>query len=180
MGAAEAYLENVLSELQRLKGLAEKALAQVDDAAFFHLPGEEENSLAIVVKHMAGNMRSRWLDFLTTDGEKPDRHRDREFLVAEGDTREELMRRWEEGWGLVLGAIQPLAGEQLLAMVKIRGESHTALQAIQRQLSHYAYHVGQLVFLARHLAGQEWKSLSIPRGGSAAFNREPAAYRGLR
>jgi uncharacterized damage-inducible protein DinB len=176
MDAATAYLEGVVVELQRLEKLAQRALRQVDDEAFFAELGQEENSLAIMVKHMAGNMRSRWRDFLTADGEKPDRHRDREFVLEDGDTREELMRRWGESWGLLFAAIEPLEGSQLLASVTIRGEAHTVLQAIQRQLSHYAYHVGQIVVLARHWVGTSWESLSIPRGGSVAFNQAPNGY----
>jgi len=176
MDVAKTYLDGVVLELRRLEKLARKALDQVDDEAFFAELGEEENSLAIVVKHMAGNMRSRWRDFLTSDGEKPDRHRDREFVLEQGDTREELMRRWEASWGLLFAAVEPLEGGQLLTTVTIRGEPHTVLQAIQRQLSHYAYHVGQIVSLARHWVGTGWESLSVPRGGSEAFNRAPDAY----
>lgn len=176
MDAGRAYLEGVVSELRKLEKLAQKALRQVDDEAFFAEPGEEENSLAIVVKHLAGNMRSRWRGFLTTDGEKPDRHRDREFVLEDGDTREELMRRWAESWGLLFAAIEPLDGSQLLAQVTIRGEPHTVLEAIQRQFRHYAYHVGQIVLLARHWVGTSWESLSIPRGGSVAFNVAPDGY----
>jgi uncharacterized damage-inducible protein DinB len=176
MDVEQAYLQGVVQELRRLEKLAEKALRQVSDEAFFAELGEEENSLAIVVKHMAGNMRSRWRDFLTTDGEKPDRHRDREFVLEDGDTREELMRRWEESWALLFAAIEPLEGSQLLSTVTVRGEPHTVLEAIQRQLRHYAYHVGQIVSLARHWVGTSWESLSIPRGGSVAFNQAPDGY----
>jgi len=163
-------------ELQRLERLARTALGQIDDRDFFHAPGEQENSPAVLVKHLAGNMRSRWTDFLTTDGEKPDRHRDTEFELGEGDTREALMTRWEDGWARLLGALEGLGPDDLGRTVRIRGEPHTVLEAILRQTAHYAYHVGQIVQLARHAAGEGWRSLSIPRGGSEAFNRAPERY----
>ncbi|MFQ5691041.1 MAG: DUF1572 family protein [Gemmatimonadota bacterium] len=166
----------VRAELTRLRALAEGALVQVDDRAFFHADSPEENSLAVLVKHLAGNMRSRWTEFLTTDGEKPDRHRDSEFVIEETDTRAALMERWEHGWETLLGTIDALGPGDLQRTVRIRGEPHTVLQALERQQSHYAYHVGQIVQLARHLAGEGWKTLSIPRGGSAAFNRESGPY----
>jgi hypothetical protein len=117
-------------------------------------------------------MRSRWTDFLTTDGEKPNRQRDTEFEVHDDDSREALMRRWEEGWALVFAAVEPLTDEDLLRTVLIRAEPHTVVQAINRQLTHYAYHSGQIVFLAKHFASSRWATLSVPRGRSAAFNRE--------
>ena len=172
----ETFHELAVRELRRLKGLADKAMAQVDDAGFAAVLGPDENSIAIVVKHMAGNMRSRFRDFLTTDGEKPDRNRDGEFATGEADTRAALQQAWEEGWRIVFAAVEPLTEEDLARTVTIRGEGMTALQAVTRQLTHYAYHVGQIVLLARHHAGERWTSLSIPRGGSAAFNRAPAAY----
>ena len=163
---AETYRNDVEHELHRLKGLAEKAVAQIDDDALFRTLDEESNSIAVVMKHMAGNMRSRWTDFLTTDGEKPDRHRDREFELYEDDTPEGLRRAWERGWELTLQAVSALDRHDLERSVTIRGEPHTIVQAVSRQLTHYAYHVGQIVWLARHLAGDEWKSLSVPRGMS--------------
>lgn len=172
----ETYIQLVVRELRRDKGLADRAMVQVDDAAFFATLADDENSIAVIVKHVAGNMRSRWRDFLTSDGEKPDRHRDSEFFLTPEDTRESLLRRWEEGWQLVFDAIDPLGPEDLARTVTIRGEPFTVLQAINRQLTHYSYHVGQIVFLARHYAGGEWKSLSIPRGQSAAFNVKPGKY----
>jgi hypothetical protein len=161
-----AYLEDVLRQLRKYEELAEKAVAQVSDAQFFDLLDPEANSIALVIKHMAGNMRSRWTDFLTADGEKPDRERDREFLLEEGETRAQLMTRWKEAWKLTFAAIEPLEPEDLTRSVTIRGEPHTVLEAIQRQLTHYSYHVGQIVLLAKHHAGSDWKSLSIPRGRS--------------
>ncbi|MCH7563109.1 MAG: DUF1572 family protein, partial [Gemmatimonadetes bacterium] len=121
-------------------------------------------------------MRSRWRDFLTSDGEKPDRHRDLEFVIDEDDTAAALTASWELGWELVLGTLDSLDAEDLMSSVAIRGEAHTVLQAIQRQLSHYAYHVGQIVHLARSRARENWTSLSIPRGGSEQFNKNPARY----
>jgi hypothetical protein len=171
----ESFLELAVRELHRNKGLADKAMAQVDDAGFFAPLGEDENSIAIVVKHIAGNQRSRFRDFLTSDGEKPDRNRDSEF-VADGDTRAGLLAAWEAGWKTVFDAVEPLREEDLDRTVTIRGEDLTVLQAVTRQLTHYAYHVGQIVLLARHHAGTNWQSLSIPRGKSADFNRQPAAY----
>lgn len=172
----DPFLELASRELRRTKDLAEKAIAQVDDAAFFAVLGEDENSIAIIVKHVAGNLRSRFRDFLTTDGEKPDRNRDSEFVIEPGDSREALLAAWEAGWGTLFDALAPLSAEDLARTVTIRGEPLTVLQAIGRQMTHYAYHVGQIVLLARHFAGGGWKSLSIPRGQSAAFNQRPASY----
>jgi uncharacterized damage-inducible protein DinB len=160
------FLEDALAQFRKYKGFADAALAQVDDAQFFAALGPDENSLALVVKHVAGNQRSRWTDFLTTDGEKPDRQRDEEFERRDADTRAALMARWEDGWRLLFAAVEPLGEADLSRTVTIRGEPHTVLQAVARQQTHYAYHVGQIVFLARHLAGAGWKSLSIPRGRS--------------
>jgi hypothetical protein len=161
------FLQDALRQLQKLKRLAEGALAQVSDAQFFHRLDPESNSMALIVKHLAGNMRSRWRDFLTSDGEKSDRHRDREFEHEAGDTRDALMRSWEGGWTSAFSAIGSLRTEDLTTTVTIRGEAHTVMEAIQRQLTHYAYHVGQVIFIAKHLVGPDWRSLSIPRGRSA-------------
>jgi hypothetical protein len=157
------YLADVVRELRRLKKLAEDAIAQVRDEELFRQIDPDANSIAIVVKHMAGNMRSRWTDFLTTDGEKPDRDRDREFIVEPGMTREAVLEVWESGWRYVFAAIEPLTPGDLGRDVFIRGERHSVLRAINRQLSHYAYHVGQIVFLAKHFRAAAWRSLSIPR-----------------
>lgn len=172
MTAEEHYLQDAVREFRKMKGLAERALAQVSEAQLFREIGAESNSLAVIMKHMAGNMRSRWTDFLNSDGEKPDRKRDTEFELETLDTKAALLERWEDGWRRVLAAVEPLGGEDLLRTVMIRGEAHTVLQAIQRQLTHYAQHVGQIVFLAKHLAGDKWVSLSIPRGKSGEFNEE--------
>lgn len=166
------YLEDALGELRRLKRQAEKALAQVGDDDFFRTLDPESNSLAVLVKHLAGNQRSRWMDFLTSDGEKPDRNRDSEFVIEPADTRAALMERWERGWKYLFDALEPLGEDDLMRTVQIRGEPHTIVQAVNRQLSHYAAHVGQIVFLAKHLAGPNWKTLSVPRGQSVAFNEK--------
>jgi uncharacterized damage-inducible protein DinB len=161
------YLDEVQRQFRGHKRLAEGALAQLSDEEFFRAPSDpESNSIAIVVKHMAGNMRSRFTDFLTTDGEKPWRHRDTEFELAAGTTRAQMMEFWESGWKTVLEAVGALAPADLVRTVTVRGESYTALQAINRQLAHYAHHTGQILFWAKHLKGAAWKSLSIPRGMS--------------
>jgi uncharacterized damage-inducible protein DinB len=175
----EHYLEDTLLQLRKLKDLAERAMAQVAEEDFFALLDAEANSIALVMKHMAGNMRSRWTDFLSTDGEKPDRARDTEFERAETDSRAALEARWQESWKVTLEAIGGLRPEDLERTVTIRGEPHTVLQAINRQLTHYAYHVGQIVLLAKHRAGERWQSLSIPRGQSKEYEvaREGRTYR---
>jgi hypothetical protein len=151
--------------------MGEGAMAQLRDEDFFVTLDPEANSIAILVKHLAGNMRSRFTDFLTSDGEKPDRFRDREFEVNTALTRADVLRWWEEGWAIVLGAIDALKPEDIMHTVTIRGEPHTVLQAINRQIAHYAAHVGQMVFLAKHLRSNEWKSLTIPRGKSEEFKK---------
>lgn len=163
------FLPEAISQLRGLKKLAEKAMAQVSDEGFFAVLDPESNSVALIVKHIAGNMRSRWTDFLTSDGEKADRHRDAEFLAEENDTRESLERQWREAWKILFEALEPLSSEDLDRQVAIRGETHSVLKAINRQMVHYGYHIGQLVFLAKHLAGSRWRSLSIPRGKSEDF-----------
>jgi uncharacterized damage-inducible protein DinB len=163
------FLDDALAQFRKHKALAERAVAQLDDAQFFAAPGPDENSVALVLKHVAGNQRSRWTDFLATDGEKADRRRDEEFERRPEDTRAALMARWEDGWRRLFAAVEPLGEADLARVVTIRGEPHSVLQAIARQQTHYAYHVGQIVFLARHLAGARWQSLSIPRGMSAQW-----------
>ena len=163
------YLEDVLLQLRKHKNLAERAIAQVSDERLFRALDAESNSIAVVMKHLAGNMRSRWTEFLTTDGEKPDRDRDGEFELEEADSREKLTAAWEEGWERAIGAISAIGWQDLEGTVTIRGESHTVLEAINRQLTHYAYHVGQIVLLARHFAGDSWQYLSIPKGKSAEY-----------
>jgi hypothetical protein len=164
------YLEDATREFHRLKKLADDAMAQVRDPDFFRAPDPESNSIALIVKHIAGNLRSRWTDFLTTDGEKPDRHRDEEFEVRDTETREALSERWERGWSLVFDTMESLTAADLDTTVLIRAEPHTVLKAIQRQLTHAAYHVGQIVFLSKHCRSSGWETLSISRGQTEEFN----------
>jgi hypothetical protein len=164
------YLADALSSFRAYKKLADKAIAQTTDEELFVKLDEEANSIAIVMKHIAGNMISRWTDFLTTDGEKPDRNRDMEFVI-ENSSKDDLLAYWERGWKCVFDAIEPLAPEDFSKSVTIRGQEHTIVQAINRQLMHYAYHIGQIVFLAKHFRSTEWQSLSIPRNRSAEFNK---------
>jgi hypothetical protein len=149
--------------------MGEGAMGQLRDEDFFVALDPEANSIAILVKHLAGNMRSRFTDFLTSDGEKADRFRDREFEINAATTRAEVMTWWEEGWNCVFSAIDPLKPEDVMRIVTIRGEPHTVLQAINRQIAHYAQHIGQIVFLAKHFRSAEWKTLTIPRGKSEEF-----------
>jgi hypothetical protein len=169
-----SYLEDSLTLFRYYKKLAEGAMTQVTDEHLFAALDPEANSIAIVVKHMAGNMRSRWTDFLTSDGEKPDRHRDTEFEDPPA-TREALMALWQAGWDCLFGALEPLTDADLGRRVTIRGEAHSVMQAINRQIAHYSYHVGQIVLLAKHYQHSQWRSLSVPRGKSADFNRRVTA-----
>ncbi len=166
-----SYLNDSRAVFTQYKQLAEKAMAQATDEQLFAALDQEMNSIALIVKHLAGNMRSRWTDFLTTDGEKPDRNRDTEFMDPP-TSRSELMAVWEDGWSRVFAALEPLSDADLARTVTIRGEPHSVMQAINRQIAHYACHCGQIVFLAKHLQHENWKSLSIPRGQSAAFNQK--------
>jgi hypothetical protein len=169
-----SYIEESLAVFRQYKKMAEGAMAQLSDDQLFTTLDGEMNSIALIVKHMTGNMRSRWTDFLTTDGEKPDRNRDSEFVEPPA-TREALLERWESGWKVVFDAIEPLTDADLTRTVTIRGEPHSVMQAINRQVAHYSSHIGQIVFLAKHLAGANWKSLSVPRNRSAEFNRRVTA-----
>ena len=163
-----SYLADSLDVFRNYKKLAEKAMAQITDEQLGTALDPEMNSIAIIVKHMAGNMRSRWTDFLNSDGEKPGRNRDSEFVDAPA-TREALLAIWEEGWQSLFNALEPLGEEDLRQTVTIRGEAHSVMQAINRQIAHYAYHCGQIVLLAKHFKSEGWESLSIPRGRSGAF-----------
>ena len=165
-----SHLKDSLALFRQYKKLAEGAVAQVTDEQLYAVLDPEMNSIALIIKHITGNMRSRWRDFLTTDGEKPDRNRDSEF-VEPPPTREAVMKLWEEGWNYVWTALEPLSDADLDRAVMIRGEPHSVTQAINRQIGHYAFHCGQIVFLAKHLQHNRWKSLSVPRGQSAAFNQ---------
>jgi uncharacterized damage-inducible protein DinB len=169
-----SYLEDSLAVFRYYKNLAERAMAQVTDEQLVTVLDDEMNSISQIVKHMAGNMRSRWTDFLTSDGEKPDRNRDSEFEDPPA-TRAALLALWEEGWGYLFGALEPLSEQDLQRTVTIRGEAHSVMQAINRQVAHYSYHCGQIVLLAKHFKHSEWQSLSVPRGQSAGFNRRVLA-----
>jgi len=169
-----SYIEDALAIFRQYKMLGERAIAQVSDEQLFATLDEETNSIAIIVKHITGNMRSRWIDFLTSDGEKPTRNRDSEFIDPPA-TREALMQEWQHGWACVFSAIEPLTDADLSRTVTIRGEAHSVMQAINRQLSHYPMHVGQIILLAKHYAGERWQTLSVARNRSAEFNRKVAA-----
>ena len=172
------YLDDCLVQLRKLKTQGDKAIAQIDDEELFAVLDREANSIALIMKHMAGNMRSRWTDFLTSDGEKPDRDRDSEFERRATDTKEAILAAWEDGWNRVFHAVSSLGPDDLSKSVTIRGERHSVLEAVNRQMTHYAAHVGQIVLLAKHYAGSAWRSLSIPRGKSKEFDvaKSGAAY----
>lgn len=167
------YLTDVVQSFRNYKKLADRAIEQVSDEQFFAVIDAESNSIAVVIKHIAGNLHSRWREFLTTDGEKPDRNRDNEFVLVD-DTRESLLNSWESGWDTLFRAIEPLTNEDFSRTIKIRGEPHTAIEAINRQLTHYSYHIGQIVFLAKHLKSSDWKTLSVPRNRSHEYNQHLA------
>ena len=169
-----SYLRDSLSLFRYYKKLTERAMEQVTDEQLFAVLDGEMNSIAIIVKHMAGNMRSRWTDFLTSDGEKPDRKRDTEFENPPA-TRAALMKLWEEGWNYVFTALEPLSDADMDRTVEIRGEPHSVMQAINRQIAHYAYHCGQIVFLAKHLQARNGRRSRVPRGKSEEFNQRVAA-----
>ena len=169
-----SYLEDSLSVFRYYKNLAERAMAQVTDEQLVAVLDGEMNSIAVIVKHMAGNMRSRWTDFLASDGEKPNRNRESEFVDPPA-TRAALLALWEEGWQCLFTAIEPLSEQDLQRTVTIRNEAHSVMQTINRQVAHYSYHCGQIVFLAKHFKNGDWQSLSVPRGKSADFNRRVAA-----
>jgi hypothetical protein len=168
------YVKDSLSLFRYYKRLGDGALEQTPDDALLTILDAESNSIATIVKHMAGNMRSRWTDFLVSDGEKPDRHRDTEFETPPA-TRAEVMALWEANWKLVFEALEPLTEADLGRQIPIRGEAHSVMQAINRQMGHYAYHVGQIVYLAKHFAGSNWKTLSVPRRKSAEYNERVAS-----
>lgn len=163
MDVATAYLEDVGAQFRKMKKLAEDAVAQVKDEELVARLDPEANSIALIMRHMAGNLRSRFTDFLTTDGEKPDRNRDGEFEESGQMTRRTVLDDWESGWRVLFDTLGTLTRDDLLRDVFIRGERHTVMQALDRQLTHHSYHVGQIVFLAKHLRSAEWRSLSIPR-----------------
>jgi hypothetical protein len=168
-----SYTEDSLTLFRQYKKAGDRAMEQITDEQLFAALDPESNSIAIIVKHLSGNMRSRWTDFLTTDGEKPDRDRDAEFLSPPA-TREALLAAWDDGWRRVFEAMEPLVEADLTRTITIRGEAHSVMQAINRQVAHYGMHVGQIVMLAKHFAGERWQSLSVPRNRSAEFNQRVA------
>lgn len=172
MNPGTHILETVAFEFHALQRMAERALAQVSDEGFFHSPGAESNSLAIIVQHINGNLRSRFSDFLTTDGEKPDRNRDSEF-ESSGLSRAEILQKWEQYWQILFDTLASLTPDDLLKTVTIRGENFTVFHALARQLTHYGNHCGQIVYVAKLLAGDNWRTLSVPRGQSQTW--KPAA-----
>ncbi len=166
----ENYHADAVSSFRNYKKMAERAIEQISDEEFFALIDSEANSIAIIVKHIAGNLHSRWRDFLTTDGEKLDRHRDTEFELI-GDSRESLMQFWATGWQTLFDALDLLTADDFSRTVPIRGEPHTIAEALNRQMTHYAYHIGQIVLLAKHFKSADWKTLSVPKNRSAEFNQ---------
>jgi hypothetical protein len=169
-----SYIEDSLALFRQYKMLADRAMEQVTDEQLFAAIDPEANSIAIIVKHLSGNMRSRWTDFLTTDGEKPGRDRDSEFVDPPA-TRQAVLEAWAEGWARLFQALAPLSDADLGRTITIRGEAHSVMQAINRQVAHYGLHVGQIVLLAKHFAGHRWQSPSVPKNRSAEFNQRVAA-----
>src|ERR1043165_2746784 len=164
------YLEDALYTFRYYKELAERAYAQICDLDFFRTLDAESNSIAVNIKHMAGNMLSRWTDFLNSDGEKPERNRDMEFVMLPETTKEAMLAYGEKGWKVTFAAVEPLTPDDLMRTVTIRGQVHTVVEAIDRQMAHYAYHVGQIVYLAKHFKSSDWQTLSVPKNRSAEFN----------
>jgi hypothetical protein len=169
-----AIVQTTVDELRKVKALADRAIAQLDDQQLWVRLDPDSNSVAVLMRHMAGNMRSRWTAFRTTDGEKPDRNRDQEFEDT-AISRSALLDEWEDGWRRVFDALEPLTDAELQETVYIRREPHTICRAIVRQIVHYAGHAYQIVFLAKHLKGGAWDTLSVPRGSSEEFNRRMMA-----
>lgn len=171
MSLNQVYLESVKKQFLYYKAIGEKAIHQLEPEQLFLSVNENSNSIATIVKHLWGNMMSRWTDFLTTDGEKPWRHRDAEF---ENDvtSKEELLQKWDEGWNCLMNAIDSLSDDQLMEIIYIRNEGHTVLEALNRQLAHYPYHVGQIIYAAKMLKKTDWDSLSIPKNNSSIYNQE--------
>lgn len=166
---ATHYLDEIRRQLRGHKRMGDNAMAQLEEKDFFVALDPESNSVAALVKHIAGNARSRFTDFLTSDGEKPDRFRDQEFEISANTSREEVMRWWEQGWQHVFSALDSLRPEDIQRTVTIRQEPHTVMQALNRALAHYAQHIGQIVFLVKHLRSAQWKTLSVPRGKSEDY-----------
>jgi hypothetical protein len=164
------YQQDAIQSFRNYKKLAERAFEQVDDDEFFKTIDDEANSIAVIVKHISGNLVSRWSDFLTTDGEKPTRNRDSEFEITQ-DSRDSLMKLWHRGWQTLFDNLEPLTVSDFSKTVSIRGQEHTIVEAINRQLTHYAYHIGQIVLLAKHFKSSGWQTLSIPKNRSSEFNQ---------
>jgi len=171
-----AYLGDIIFTFAKHKDLAEKAVRQVDDEGFFKKPGEGSNSIAVIMKHLGGNLLSRWTDFLTTDGEKPGRDRDAEFVIGPEDSREHLLTAWNAGWTALLESLAGLGEADLAKTVTIRGEVHSVFQAIHRSLSHTAYHTGQIIYLARLMTKEDWEWITIPPGQSKQFRIQGKKY----
>jgi hypothetical protein len=169
---ANLFLKDVVDQFRNLKRTADGAISQITDAQLFSQLDEESNSIAVIMKHAAGNLKSRWTDFLTSDGEKPNRKRDSEFVIGEGESKKSLLEKWEAGWRCVVEALESLTPDDLERTISIRGQPHSVVKAIHRSLTHSAYHVGQIVYLAKHLAGPGWRTLSVPRGKSEEFAAE--------
>jgi hypothetical protein len=169
MDIGSEYIADVAARLKGLRQTAERAIAQVDERGFFATPDPETNSIAINLKHVGGNLRSRFTDFLTTDGEKPDRDRDGEFIITEADTRAAVEAEWARGWDVLESTLASLTADDLLKTIQVRGESMTALSGLNRAVAHLAGHVGQITLLAKHYAGADWQTLTIPRGQSKTF-----------
>ena len=159
----EEFLRSARARFAELKGLGDRALERMDEADLRFTPDPESNSVVVIVQHVAGNMMSRWTDFLTTDGEKPDRNRDAEFVPAEGSTKEKLLALWEKGWSRLFDTVNALTPADLDRRVSIRGQPLSVMDAIQRQLTHYGQHVGQIVYIAKHRTWRTWASLSVPK-----------------
>ncbi|MGM9920365.1 MAG: DUF1572 family protein [Bhargavaea sp.] len=172
MSIGQEYLRAVRGRFDQLKDLGDRAVAQLNDQEIHHVPGPESNSIAVIVRHLSGNMISRWTDFLTTDGEKPDRNRDGEFEIV-SVTKAELREISEAGWKTLFGALDSLDEDDLLKEIFIRGERHTVIEAMERHLSHVASHIGQIVYIAKMLTGENWETLSIPKGQSETYRTKP-------
>jgi hypothetical protein len=170
------YIDDVVFSFRKQKQMAEKALGQLDDSAFFRQPAEGSNSVAIIVKHLAGNLKSRWTDFRTSDGEKPWRDRDGEFVIGPADTRERLLAAWEEGWATLFQALDGLGEADMTAQVTIRGEAHSVLQAVHRALTHAAYHAGQILYVARLVKPDGWEWITVPPGRSQEVKAKGGNY----
>ncbi len=170
MNTATLYLQSVIKRFAGYKELAEKTFIQLEDKDLHYKPNEESNSIAVIIQHMSGNMLSRWTGFLSGDGEKEERDRDAEFTVR-SHSRRELLELWEKGWNCMMETLSSLQEDDLTRIIRIRNEPHSVIDAINRQLSHYPYHVGQIVYIGKMILNDHWKSLSIPRGQSEEFNR---------